>query len=190
MSPVPGADTDHRWHQGEVRGVDRDLLLITLLLKLINLSPPVITIADASAVLQTRQEHLSIRVASAGVRCLVKYCDNFYCEDGSLWPLVSGLLTNEEAAGTSTGQWEASTGSWQPVGEQLRVSPKWGAQECGDRQLGVSRALSLLFTFIRLNNKMSEWWKNCKITLFLCGGHYFECKYELWCVNTVKGGKE
>ena len=99
--------------------------------------PNVITIADARLVLQSlqrwEQEHLSIRVASAGVRCL-EILRQFLLRGG--WFIVTSW-------GGFTDQWGRSKDRHWPIGgeqeklavrRQLRVSLKWGVAECGDRQ--------------------------------------------------------
>ena len=134
MSPVPGADTDHR--SAQLRGVFAHLYSISVHWKsFIWKLPNVITIADARLELQVCRgdEHLSIRVASAGVRCL-EILRQFLLRGG--WFIV----TSWEGF---TDQWGRSKDRHWPIrGEQeklaasrqLRVSLKWGVAECGDRQ--------------------------------------------------------
>ena len=185
---VTGADTDHS--SGVGQGRDQRFIIAfdgeSFILKLPTLSRPSSQLqTQGSSCNVSSEHHLSIRVASAGVRCL-ETLRQF---------LLRGwfIVTSWERF---TDQWRRSKDSLWPMGseqEKLAASGRAAAGQSEVRGPGVrwppaqySSALSLLFTFILLNNKMSEWWKNCKITLFLCGGHYFECKYELWWVNKFK----
>lgn len=113
---------------GDIRcGGQRSVMTLENLLRIIHLKTghtipaPVITIADASVELQ--REHLSIRVASAGVRCpLSRDIANIFiarmvhCDlvRAVYWPMrrqQGQTLANRGRAGEAGSQWASSCGS-------------------------------------------------------------------------------